>query len=134
MADGKFVIASDVEPEVLDWGKLSWLANPPTTGAKALTVIDVRLAPGKGHNFHKHPDQEEVLYVVAGEVEQWVDREKRILRAGDSAFVPADMVHASFNVGSGDARIVAILGPCVGEIGYELVDVAANAPWKDLRG
>lgn len=134
MADGKFVIASEVEPEVLDWGKLSWLSNPPTTGAKALTVIDVRLAPGKGHNFHKHPDQEEVLYVVAGEVEQWVNREKRTLRAGDSAFVPADMVHASFNVGSGDARIVAILGPCVGEIGYELVDVAADAPWKDLRG
>jgi quercetin dioxygenase-like cupin family protein len=134
MAAGRFVIAKDVTPEVLDWGRLGWLSNPPNTGARQLTVIDVTLAPGKGHNFHKHPDQEEVLYVVAGEVEQWVDREKRILRAGDSAFVPADMVHASFNVGSVDARIVAILGPCVGEIGYELVDVANDAPWKDLRG
>jgi quercetin dioxygenase-like cupin family protein len=130
---GKFVIATEVRPEVLDWGRLAWLSNPPSTGARQLTVIDVSLAPGKGHDFHKHPDQEEVLYIVAGKVEQWVDREKRVLGPGDSAFVPADMVHASFNVGTSDARIVAILGPCVGKIGYELVDVSGDAPWRDLR-
>lgn len=130
---GSFAISSEVEPEVLDWGRLKWMSNPPTTGAKDLTVIDVSLAPGKGHDFHKHPDQEEVIYVVAGKVEQWVDREKRILGPGDSAFIPADMVHASFNVGDADVRIVAILGPCVGDLGYELVDVSGEAPWKDLR-
>jgi quercetin dioxygenase-like cupin family protein len=130
---GKFVIARETEEEVLDWGRLRWLSNPPSTGAKELTVIDVSLAPGRGHDFHKHPDQEEVLYIVAGRVEQWVDRDKRILEPGDSAFVPASMVHASFNVGENDARIVAILGPCVGERGYELIDVARDAPWSSLR-
>lgn len=130
---GKFVIASEIEPEVLDWGQLRWLSNPPTTGAKDLTVINVTLAPGKGHDFHKHPDQEEVIYIVAGSVEQWADREKRVLGPGDSAFLPAGTVHASFNIGSSDAHIVAILGPCVGPIGYELVDVAAEAPWNALR-
>ncbi len=59
--------------------------------------------------------------------------ESRVLGPGDSAFIPADMVHASFNVGDSDAKIVAILGPCVGAIGYELVDVSGEAPWKDLR-
>ena len=131
---GSFAIAADVEPEVLDWGSLKWMSHPPSTGAQQLTVIDVSLAPGKGHDFHKHPDQEEVLYIIAGKVEQWVDREKRILGPGDSAFVPADMVHASFNIGDGEARIIAILGPCVGENGYELVDVASEAPWQGLRG
>ena len=132
--NGKFVMTKQVAAETLDWGELRWLIHPPSTGARQLTVIDVRLAPGKGHDFHKHPDQEEVLYIVAGEVEQWVDREARILNAGDSAFVPAGVVHASFNVGEGDAQIVAILGPCVGDGGYELVDVAADAPWNGLRG
>jgi quercetin dioxygenase-like cupin family protein len=130
---GKFVIARDVKPEVLDWGQLRWLSNPPTTGARDLTVIHVTLAPGKGHDFHKHPDQEEVIYVVAGQVEQWVDREKRILGPGDSAFLPAGMVHASFNAGGGDANIVAILGPCTGATGYEVVDVSGEAPWNTLR-
>ena len=130
---GQFVVASEVQPELLDWGKLRWLSNPPVTGARDLTVIGVTLQPGKGHDFHKHPDQEEVIYVVAGEVEQWVDREKRILGAGDSAFLPAGTVHASFNVGGSDAQIVAILGPCVGEKGYEVVEVAGEAPWRGLR-
>jgi quercetin dioxygenase-like cupin family protein len=133
MMGGKFVIAKETKPEVLDWGKLGWMSNPPNTGARQLTVIDVTLSPGKGHDFHKHPDQEEVIYVVAGKVEQWVDREKRLLQRGDCAFIPADMVHASFNVGDGEAKIVAILGPCVGAIGYELVDMAGEAPWKGMR-
>ena len=42
---GKFVIARDTEQEVLDWGKLRWMCNPPSTGAGQLTVIDVTLAP-----------------------------------------------------------------------------------------
>jgi quercetin dioxygenase-like cupin family protein len=130
---GKFVIASETKLEVNDWGKLGWLSNPPNTGAKQLTVIDVSLEHGKGHDFHKHPDQEEVILVVAGEVEQWIDREKRTLRPGDSAFIPAGIVHASFNVSGKPAKVVAILGPCVGPIGYELVDVANDAPWKTLR-
>lgn len=131
--DGKFVIAAETPEEVLDWGRLRWLSHPPSTGAKQLTVIDVTLAPGKGHDFHKHPDQEEVLVVTAGTVEQWVDQERRVLGPGDSAFIPADMVHASFNAGADTAKIIAILGPCVGEGGYELVDVAGEAPWNSLR-
>jgi quercetin dioxygenase-like cupin family protein len=130
---GKFVMVKEIKPEINDWGKLGWLSNPPNTGAKDLTVIDVNLSPGKGHDFHKHPDQEEVILVVSGKVEQWLDREKRILGPGDSAFIPGGVVHASFNVGDADAKIVAILGPCVGKIGYEVVDVAGEAPWKTMR-
>jgi quercetin dioxygenase-like cupin family protein len=130
----RFTIASETEPEVLDWGRLRWLCNPPSTGAKDLTVIDVTLSPGKGHNFHKHPDQEEVILCVAGSVEQWVDREKRILGPGDSAFIPAGIVHASFNVGQTEAKVVAILGPCKGAIGYEVVEMGGEAPWSTLRG
>jgi quercetin dioxygenase-like cupin family protein len=130
----RFTIASETEPEVLDWGRLRWLCNPPSTGAKDLTVIDVTLSPGKGHNFHKHPDQEEVILCVSGSVEQWVDREKRILAPGDSAFIPAGVVHASFNVGQAEAKVVAILGPCKGDIGYEVVEMGAEAPWNTLRG
>jgi len=130
---GTFTIRSDVAPEVLDWGQLRWLSNPPATGAAALTVIDVTLAPGKGHNFHKHPDQEEVLLIVAGTVEQWIGEEKRILGPGDSAFVPKDVVHASFNGGDGEARIAAILGPCVGDLGYISIEVGDQPPWNTLR-
>lgn len=130
---GKFVVSSDVEREELDWGTLGWLSRPPTTGASSLTVIEVNLLPGEGHNFHKHPEQEEVIYVVGGEVEQWLEQDCRTLRPGDSAFIPAGMVHASFNVSESPAHLLAILGPCVGDGGYEMVDVAAEEPWASLR-
>jgi len=130
---GKFMIRAQVDPEVLDWGQLRWLSNPPATGAKDLTVIDVTLQPGKGHNFHKHPDQEEVILVVAGQVEQWLDQEQRLLGPGDPVFIPAGVVHASFNAGTSEAKLAAILGPCVGDIGYVSVEMGAEAPWNTLR-
>jgi quercetin dioxygenase-like cupin family protein len=130
---GKFVIAQENEAKIDDTGSTSRLSDPVRTGAKQLTVIDVTFEPGKGHNFHKHPDQEEVILVIAGMVEQWVDREKRILGPGDSAFIPAGIVHASFNPGDQPAKIVAILGPCRGPDGYEVIDVANDAPWNTLR-
>ncbi len=129
---GKFVPSNQAAREQLDWGVLGWLSRPEV-GAKQLTVIEVNLKPGYGHNFHKHPDQEEVIYVIEGEVEQWLDQQKQVLKSGDSVFIGADVVHASFNIGSQAAKLLAILGPCVGDGGYELVDVADQSPWNTLR-
>ena len=44
------------------------------------------------------------------------------------------MVHASFNVGEGEAKVVAILGPCVGDIGYEVVEMGARGAVEDDAG
>jgi quercetin dioxygenase-like cupin family protein len=129
----KFITSRDVKREQVDWGSLAWFSSPVASAAKNLVVLEVSLRPAGGHNFHKHPDQEEVLYVVEGEIEQWVDREKRILRPGDSAFIATGVVHASFNVRDRDAKLLAILGPCVGPEGYELVDVSRQEPWSQLR-
>lgn len=91
---GKFVSSANVPREELSWGSLAWFSSPTVSHAKNLVVIELTLASGAGHNFHMHPNQEEVIYVVEGEIEQWVDREKRLLRAGDSAFIGANVVHA----------------------------------------
>jgi quercetin dioxygenase-like cupin family protein len=112
---------------------LGWLSRPPETGAKQLVVIEVELMPDRGHNFHKHPDQEEVIYVVDGQIEQWLEKESRVLSNGDSVFIGADVVHASFNVSDKPARLLAILGPCMGDGGYELVEVFDQEPWNSLR-
>ena len=77
--------------------------------------------------------QTSAFLVIAGRIEQWIDREKRMLGPGDCAFIPAGVVHASFNTSGEPVKLAAILGPCVGPAGYELVDVASEAPWKTLR-
>jgi quercetin dioxygenase-like cupin family protein len=130
---GKFVHEADIEREVLDWGGLGWISRPPSTGAQALTVIDVSLEPGHGHDFHIHPEQEEVIVVQAGEIEQWLEGDKTMLGPGEAVFIEAGTVHASFNTGSETARLTVALGPCAGEGGYELVDVSSEEPWRSLR-
>ena len=130
---GTFIANAEVQREQLDWGELGWVSNPPSTGAEQLVVIDVTLEPGFGHDFHKHPQQEEVIWVREGRIEQWLDRESRTLGPGDAVFIPPDLVHGSYNPGAETARLTVVLGPCVGQAGYELVDVAADQPWASLR-
>lgn len=109
-----------------------WLTRPELTGAKDLQVCEATLPAGEGHAFHTHPELEEMIYVLAGEVEQWVETEKRILRPGDAAHIPAGVVHATFNVSKSDATILAILSPGASR-GPFMVDVSTEAPWKNLR-
>lgn len=128
-----FINQENRQVESLDWGNLVRMSGPKRTGAEQLIVIEVNVDPGEGHNFHKHPQQEEVIYVISGKIEQWVDKEHKVLTAGESAFIPAGVVHASYNVGETTAKFLAILGPSVGEDGYELVEVHEEAPWDSLR-
>ncbi len=131
---GRFVLAAEAVRQQLDWGSLGWCSRPADTRAENLVVSEVTLAPGGGHTFHKHPRQEEVIYVIDGEVEQWREDEKRRLTPGDSVFLPAGTVHASFNTGQKDAKLLAILSPSIGDgDGYEVVEVADESPWNGLR-
>lgn len=105
----------------------------PALGAKELVVVDARFPVGQGHAFHKHPGQEEVIYVISGRIEQWVGEDCHELEPGDTAFILPGQVHASFNIGNEEARIVAILGPAVGESGTTTVDVYDELPWREIR-
>ena len=65
-------------------------------------------------------------------MEQWVEKEKRILKPGDAAHIPAGVVHATFNASQADATILAILSPGASK-GPFMVDVSGESSWKDLR-
>jgi len=108
-----------------------WLCRPGVTEAKDLQVCEATLPPHEGHGFHTHPELEEVIYVLRGEVTQWVERASRRLGPGESAHIPAGMVHATFNESDADAVILAILSPgaCAGPFA---VDVSSQEPWKGL--
>ena len=131
---GNFQTADEVVREQLDWGEMGWCCRPAGTGLSKLVVIEVNFAKGGGHAFHCHPRQEEMIYCIEGEVEQWLGEKKQLLKAGDSVTIPAGVVHASFATAGGE-KLLAILGPAIDdENGYETEEVAGEAPWKDLRG
>ncbi len=127
-----FVTQADVEQEEFDWGTIGWRCRPANTAGRHVIVMDVSLAPGQGHDFHRHPGQEEVIIVKQGSIVQFLEQESRTLEAGDSVFIDADCVHASFNRGDEVAHLQVVIGPSIGEAGYELVDVSGEEPWASL--
>jgi quercetin dioxygenase-like cupin family protein len=105
----------------------------PRDGLAGIVAIEATFLPGKAHPFHYHPGQEEVIYVLEGTIEQWVESESETLTAGDAVVIPADAVHATYNDTDEPAKILAILSPAVEGDGYAAVDVAADEPWASLR-
>ena len=129
----KFVKKGDVEEEQFDWGVIGWRCVP-ATGAKQVVVMDVKLEPGEGHDFHRHPGQEEMIIVKRGRITQYLERESTELGPEDSVFIEADVVHASFNEGDETADLQVIIAPSLGEgSGYGLVDVSGEEPWASVR-
>lgn len=132
--NGLFVPGDEIRREQLDWGELGWISRPDITESSHITAMEVTFNPGHGHAFHRHPNQEEVIYVLSGEFEQWLEQERRIMRPGDSLFIAPGVVHASFNDGTEPVRLFVTLGPCDGEEGYVAEDVSTEEPWVSLRG
>jgi len=128
----RFVTEAEMQVETLPWGPHDWLCRPGLVEAEALQLVRVHIPPGMGHAFHRHPAMEEIIYVIAGTAEQWVDRDMKILTAGQCAHIPKDMVHGTYNIGETTLTVLAILSPAKFD-GPALVDVSRDEPWKSLR-
>lgn len=129
----KFIKLGDIEHERFDWGGVGWRCVP-AAGAKQIVVMDVTLDPGGGHDFHRHPGQEEMIIVKRGQITQYLERESTTLGVDDSVFIEEDVVHASFNETGEPALLQVVIAPSLGEgSGYGLVDVSGEEPWASLR-
>jgi quercetin dioxygenase-like cupin family protein len=96
--------------------------------------MDVTLEPGEGHDFHRHPGQEEMIIVTQGQITQYIERDSSSLGPGDSVYLDEGVVHASFNDGDETAHLQVVIGPSLGgETGYGLEDVSGEEPWSSLR-
>ena len=128
----RFVTSRDAQVEVLPWGPHEWLARVGLTASKQLQMVRVTMPPGAAHRFHRHPEMEELLYVLSGRAEQWVGTERRVLGPGEVAHIPLDEVHGTYNVFDETLTFLAILSPAI-IAGPALVDVSEDEPWRSLR-
>jgi quercetin dioxygenase-like cupin family protein len=128
----RFVTGKKAQIELAPWGKHWWLSKPGLTDSQQLTLVRVTMRPGTGHRFHYHPAREEIIYIVDGVAEQWVDREKQTLRIGECAFIPKNVVHAIYNSSRKPMTFLAILSPAEAE-GPFLIDCFDEEPWRSLR-
>jgi len=129
----RFVTAAEVTTSPSPWGRREHLSVPGLTEAEKLYMVRMTMPPGGSHPFHRHPEMEELLYILSGRAEQWVDRTSRVLGPGDTAHIPVGVVHGTYNAGPDDLVFLAILSPARAQ-GEAVVDVSTEEPWRSLRG
>ncbi|GAA5220764.1 cupin domain-containing protein [Membranihabitans marinus] len=128
----KFVKNDDVFHEIVEGRIHHWHYHPQIMELGQTYMVKVTIPVGKGHDFHKHPGMNEILYFLEGKAEQWIEDEKQILRPGDSIYLDPDVVHATFNVGDTDLVFLAVLSPSQGwEAGT--IDVSRDPPYNSYR-
>ena len=128
----RFVSFEEAEVEKLPGKTHFWHNKPGMVKDTNLMFVRAQLPPGQAHPFHFHPNMEEILYILSGTAEQWVEREKKPMRAGESLYLPAGIIHGTFNNGPDPLDFLAILSPAKSP-GPVTVEVSDQEPWRSLR-
>lgn len=100
-----------VEPgtaQVLDfpWGRLSWLCNQERLPDARQTFGLCEIRPGHKNPRHFHPNCDEVLYVLEGELDHTLGEVVYHLTPGALLHIPAEVPHDARNSGAVPARVV----------------------------
>ena len=88
---------AEVEQKEMEWGNLQLYAGPHCSDY-GMTFGRITIKPGQGIPKHYHPDAEEILYVVEGELMHTIPEGGTVLlKAGDSIMLPRIKPHAAWN-------------------------------------
>ena len=120
-------------------GAFRWKATAAETGG-AILVLEDRMERGKVTPYHLHPEEDEGLYLIDGELLVNVAGEEQRVGPGGFFFVPRGIPHA-FMVTSDSAHVLAFQTPGTGEAFYraagepvETEEAAARpADWQRLQ-
>jgi len=111
-------------------GVLTRMIASSAVGSAQLCVFEQWCDPGLGAPAHLHA-VEEILTVLEGEAEIFVEDERHRATAGHSVVIPAGLKHGFKNTGTGTLRVQAILASPVFEAAY---DDARETPRRWLPG
>jgi quercetin dioxygenase-like cupin family protein len=105
----RVVDGSNPDPEsvvTFDWGSIQWLVSQRQIADSRLTFGVVGINPGARNTKHYHPNCDEVLFVLDGELDHsFADRVFR-LTTGMAIHIPSGVPHDAVNRGSTVARVV----------------------------
>lgn len=128
----RFVSFDETEKEQVPGRIHHWYCKPGMVKETNLLFVRAHLQPGQAHRFHFHPKMEEILYILSGTAEQWVEKKQRPMNPGDSLYLPAGVIHGTYNNGPSELEFLAVLSPAKSD-GPVTVEVGEQEPWKSLR-
>ncbi len=98
-----------VDPEradAFDWGTIQWLVTGRRIADSQMTFGYVEIQPGEKNVRHYHPNCDEVLFLLEGELMHSLGDERFPLSAGMAIHIPTGMHHDATNPGATVARMV----------------------------
>jgi quercetin dioxygenase-like cupin family protein len=111
------VLKNDMPVQITDWGTLQWLVSGESGTSKSMTLGRVMIKPGKSNPMHIHPNCEEILYVMQGEIEHTLPEGGTTrLSAGDCIVVDAGIPHQAKNLGMHEAILLVVYNNAFREI------------------
>jgi mannose-6-phosphate isomerase-like protein (cupin superfamily) len=114
---------SDIRRQQLPGRELQWLVTPETIGAEKISMAVMDCPPGSTvRPLHSHKDIEEILFILEGQGEAWVDGEVAAFRQGDAVLFPANSKHMVRNTGNTSLRTCYIFSPPTTPDSYSLYE------------
>jgi quercetin dioxygenase-like cupin family protein len=120
-------------------GAFTWKATAAETGG-AFIMLEDRMVHGKTTPLHMHPNEDEAIYVLEGELLVDIEGEQHRVGQGGLFVAPRGVPHA-FMVTSETAHVLSLQTPGTGESFYRdagepvrsAVDASRPADWARLR-
>jgi quercetin dioxygenase-like cupin family protein len=92
----------------------TWKATAKETGG-AFMLFEDQMTQGKSTPMHRHPDVDETLYILEGEIVVHFGGQERRVGPGGTVVAPRGVPHA-FAVTSPEARMLCLQTPGGGEV------------------
>lgn len=89
-----------------NWGRIQWLCSGTLFPEAEMTFGYVEINPGKKNPRHYHPNSDEVLYLLEGELDHSLDGAVHHLRPGMMIHIPRGVEHDAVNGFDQVARMV----------------------------
>jgi len=92
---------------IREFGAIEWVADGGAASAEMSAALAVFEAGGSNAE-HTHPNCEELVYVLDGEIEHTLGEQSTVLRAGDLFVVPRHAPHRLVNRSGAPCRMLIV--------------------------
>jgi len=80
---------------------IHWFISRKSNNAQELTLGQTTIAVGGRNPLHRHPNCEEALFVLSGQIEHVIEGSPNLkLQSGEAILIPRNLKHQAINTGA----------------------------------
>lgn len=118
---GKFTSLEDTPIKELEGRRMYMLITPKTVKSDNISMMLIKVKQGQTvRPCHSHPTSEEIIYIIQGEGEAWIDEEIFAFTAGTAIIFPKGAKHMIRNTGNSKLEVLCVFSPPVTPESYQL--------------